>query len=1253
GVYNPTITDQLGCSVVHTVIIGSTSLHMVDSVTIDQPISCFGASDAIVTVHTSGGTPPYSYDWPFGGTDATQSGLSTGSYSFTVFDNTGCPTNGVVSILEPSELLATTVVATNVACFGEDDGQAQVLATGGTPPYTYQWDNGDTDQTSTNLNANLHVVTVTDNNLCTTTSTVTISEPTMLSLFIQNNNDPSCNAGSDGSATAFVGGGVPPYDYAWSHGETTQTATALANSIYSVTVTDANGCTATEETAINEPPILEISDFFIMEPLCFGGNDGSIDIDVAGGTPPFAFVWETQGITIATTEEITNIPTGTYSVTVTDDNGCATTASDNMNEPTELQVFVTNVQQNTCGNMDGAIDIAITGGTPPYFYNWSTGDTAQNLDGLGSGFYTVWVNDFNGCVAIADNILISDTDGPTIDLGADIQICIGDPVQMNPTISGVSGNETYFWFPPGLFDDPNIPNPVLTITQDTTVIFGINDGNCTVLDELFIEVYNISVSAQMTNPAGCPTGSDGVIEVIATGGVQPYSFSLDLTDWQASNIFSGLSPGTYVVYVTDAFGCLTQTLVDVTPGPDVPPLVIAIPPQFNSIYTCDDMLPQATVTLFLSGGLPFESQSNYLITVSGTTLGDDVVDDPFPGMVGGDVQYTFDVADGDNWIATVTDETGCSSDMILDLFEYSYDCLGCTDPFDVTADAGVDQLVCGNEAVQIGGFPAGTNTTGGETYAWTPTTGLNDATMPNPMASVSTTTVYTLVVTDQNGCIATDDVIVLHNPEMSIFDTSTTNPLCHDSVDGMIDFDQSGGTPPFSYIWTGPNGFTSESAPPLIALEQGASYCVTITDALGCDVSECFAISGPPQLNVSFSAKDDCGDSDGWAFAFVTGGIGTFTYNWSTGESTANINGLDSGIYDLTVTDENNCSLEASVQIFETDCVWAGDANYDGIANNDDVLALGIANGQTGPNRTFNFPEWIGVPADDWSGNFMDGVNYKHADCDGNGIVNQDDTLAISINYNMTHTVNFSPQGTPGAPPLTFEIEPDTVGPSTQVRIDIHYGEMTQQVNNLYGIALTVDYDADLVVPGSVYCDFSQSWIGDANETVWLSKELNGLVDIAISRTDQANVDGFGLIGTIYMVIEDNVDGFAPMDDVEMYLNFLDVNAISFDESEIPYSLTQGVLVIDPELTSTINPWLEEQVEVFPNPATENIHIEISNVNLESLQMFDILGREIQVVVDSRGQLSTIDITGIENGTYLVRVNTYEGSVSRRIVIAR
>ena len=358
----------------------------------DASVLCNGGCDAVLIAAVTGGTRPYTYLWSNGFTGAINDMLLPGVYSVTVTDANGCTAMATGRVLEPAPI--TVTFATTQPSCGASNGSVTATAAGGTGPYTYSYGTGISGATRSNLSAGTYSVSVTDANGCTGVGTVTLVAGTLqVSL---TSTSPPCGAGAQGTATATVTGGTAPFTYLFSNGSTGSSAANLVPGVYSVTVTDANGCTGTATTTITAGTSISATATATAQ-LCAGTATGSVTVNVAGGRAPFTYAWSNGG----TDATIANLNPGTYTVTVTDANGCAAVATATVSAILQpLFCTVSTIQQiSVAGATDGIVTAQFGGGTMPFTITWNTGFVGQTLSGIGAGTYTATITDGNGCTS--------------------------------------------------------------------------------------------------------------------------------------------------------------------------------------------------------------------------------------------------------------------------------------------------------------------------------------------------------------------------------------------------------------------------------------------------------------------------------------------------------------------------------------------------------------------------------------------------------------------------------------------------------------------------------------------------------------------------------------------------------------------------------------------------------------------------------------------------------------------------------------
>ena len=387
GTYTVTVKDNSCPPNIQTATITIAPGAVVPTVTF-TPAACLSSSGTGV-VTPNGGTTPYTYSWsPSGGTNATATGLSAGNYSVTVTDATGCSGTSTVAITSSGGPAVASGNQTSITCNGGNNGSASVNASGGTAPYTYSWSpSGGTSSVATGLSAGTYTAIVTDANGCSTTQTVSITEPAAITSSVSSTS-AACGS-NNGTASVVAIGGTGTLTYSWSPGgQTTTTATGLGAGAYSSTVTDANGCTNVQVIIVSQPSSIAVLATSTQSSCSI--NDGTATAVITGGFPPYTYSWSPGGQTNATA---TGLGAGIYTSTVTDSAGCSSTAT----------VAVTSSGGPT---VNVSLDVTITAGSTTTLiasgggnYAWSNGETAAAIavSPTATTIYCVTVTDTTGC----------------------------------------------------------------------------------------------------------------------------------------------------------------------------------------------------------------------------------------------------------------------------------------------------------------------------------------------------------------------------------------------------------------------------------------------------------------------------------------------------------------------------------------------------------------------------------------------------------------------------------------------------------------------------------------------------------------------------------------------------------------------------------------------------------------------------------------------------------------------------------------
>jgi len=536
--------------------------------TVSQHPLCFGDENGEVLIDINDGEADYTIDWGIYNQTISDNqflitGLAAGIYSIEVTDNNGCSYISSVTLANPDILQAEVIISNDyngygVSCFGYNDGSASVIVSGGTEPYFYAWSasaDNQLTQNAVNLEAGVHTVIVSDSNSCSLELDVLITEPNLLVVTIEVNNNVSCNGLTDGNATAIITGGTDEYTYLWNDSDntTTSTASSLPAGIWTVIVTDSNSCEVSQDVIITEPDSLNIL-FSVNDANCFGQADGSAIANVSGGTPSYSYQWDDPNN--STTAQISNVSEGIYSLTVTDFNDCVIINSVEISQPEPLQI-ATSVNPVICGTSLGIATAIVNGGNGGYTYQWSNNMTGQQISGLHTGNYTVYVTDAGGCeIESSVYIGMQGTITAVISELAPIS-CYGmaDAILIANTPNGASPL-SFNWSNESTSQSINDVAAGLYNVQ-------INDSwGCMGMDSYtVIQPPQISITFNTTN-VSCYGGNDGSASAIASGGYPFYHYN-----WSNNAVTSsitGLSAGVFEVTVHDNNNCSNTASVIIT-----------------------------------------------------------------------------------------------------------------------------------------------------------------------------------------------------------------------------------------------------------------------------------------------------------------------------------------------------------------------------------------------------------------------------------------------------------------------------------------------------------------------------------------------------------------------------------------------------------------------------------------------------------------------------------------------------------------
>ncbi|MGQ9846883.1 MAG: T9SS type B sorting domain-containing protein [Bacteroidales bacterium] len=925
GWYKVTVTDANNAQKVDSVYISEgTAIALTFNV---FGTSCFGSNDGAINLTVTGGASPYSYNWSTGSTSEDINGLATGWYIVTVTDANGC--KAIDSTFVPAaQPIVVTEVISSPSCTPGGDGSIDLSINGGTPPYTFLWSNGDTTEDIDSLTVNTYSVTITDANNCTVAKSYVVSNPLAPSIsYIIT--PPSCLPGNDGEIDLIISGGTIPFTYIWLDGNNNEDRSGLSPGTYSVTVIDNNNCSSVKNNIvmpISNPPSLSV---ITQKVSCNPGNDGSIDLIVYNGTPPFSYNWSNTD----TTEDISGLSAGTYTVTVSDAKNCTSVLSTFLSNDTPTVNITYNGNTTFC--QGDSLMLYATNGNQ-YTFDWyksglSLGVNVPVIAASESGNYNVVVTNASGCKGYSDTITITVNPKPNITINASSNfICEGTPVLLTAT-----GASTYVWSN-GSTTNPQTLTPAATSVYSVT---GTDANGCSNVAHKTIIVNTYPVVTGVVTDETCSAGT-GAIDITVTGGQAPYTFSWSnsLTSEDITNV----NAGTYTVSVTSAANCTTTYSATVNP-------YTAMSANINThtlVLFCSSVANGEAHVIAINGKQPYTYQWSNGVTTSynnqigigttyvtvsdqcNTTIVDSIVATSLPPLQANIISSTpASCSTSANATAEVSASLGIppytytwsnstsNSNIATDLpvgWQYvtvSDYCTSIVDSVQITSLPPMQANISFSAPVSCSGLNDGlavvsiTDGVAPFTFLWSNGETTQTATqLPQGLNSVT--------VTDACGWVILSVNTGVHNP-MTIDITSSSPASCANVSNGSATVNVYDGVGPFEYLWS--SGDTLATA---THLSSGWNYvtvtdaCITLVDSVNISVID------PVQATITFSVDASCAQSsDGKAIVSVQNGVAPFSYQWSNSASTSNVaSDLTPGWHYVTVTDQCTFSVD-SVEI--------------------------------------------------------------------------------------------------------------------------------------------------------------------------------------------------------------------------------------------------------------------------------------------------------------------------------------------------
>ncbi|MBE0391550.1 T9SS type A sorting domain-containing protein [Flavobacterium sp. PL002] len=897
-------------------------------------VNCAAGNDGTALITAVGGTPDngvYNYIWYKNGivlsaiTTASSSTLSAGVYKIIIKDKLLCRAEVNFTLTAPLAINIPDAIITKVTIFGQSTGAIALdPVTGGNGGYTYKWTYNldplyvQSTKDISGLKAGTYTVEVrdakagvADNAGCIATRSFTVTQNPELLVTLNETKSIQCNGDFNGEIKANVIGGVLGYTYQWSNskgdiiGGDSNTISNLGTEQYKVIVTDSQGAQTTSAVLdLIQPDKLVVSLANKLDVLCFGNETGIINIDVIGGTKPYTFEWkkDNNAAVYATTEDLTTLKSGIYSVYISDKNNCQTKLENSSIVQPDAPLAITDIEvKNLSGfeTKNGSIEVSISGGTINYTYAWRVKGSptiignAKLLDQLTIGTYELTVTDSNNCTIVKEYSLIEPDKLLITGITQTVNIKCFDNKQgvLQATITGgapigtldADKNYIYKWY------NQLTPTVVASTTNPSdallagTYLLEVSDGfgNSFTSNSVTITQPDLlKINYTQTN-VSCNGQADGAIAISISGGVAPYTIVWSTGTYANQNILPDLLATTYNVTVTDNNLCVATQEVIITEPQIMGINVVKTPPSAIGI---DDASIEVTVT----GGTPnynfkwYDHDKKLIYTDDNKKT-----------------NSIYNIYVGQYFI-TITDANGCKiverdldqiDPLLLKLAQINIvKCQG-----DATASI---------KAITSGGLP-------GYYYEWY---NKNDSSTIiselETMINVKAGTYY-VIVTDSFGKSIQSETITIAEPSPLTGTLSSQYTRCGDGNDWTITSTISEGTAPYTYLWS-----TKATTANLIDVIPG-NYTLLTTDKNGCTVSNNITVVAPTPLATSEIVKiPTCyGGSDASIELTSSGGQAPYTYLWDTGEKTSMLNYIAAGTYVVIVTDSKNCVITKEIVV--------------------------------------------------------------------------------------------------------------------------------------------------------------------------------------------------------------------------------------------------------------------------------------------------------------------------------------------------
>ena len=936
---------------------------------------------------------------------------------------------------------------------------------------------------------------------------------------------------------------------------------------------------------------------------CWNDNNGSASIDsIANGSGDYSYSWVntiSPGSVLATSNTITGLSAGEYSYTIIDDNwtNCSYNETFTIIEPNDFTIDSSQTNVSCYGVNDGTVTVNITGATPTYTYVWdaNSSETTNTVTGLSGGTHTCTITDVNSCDTTV-TFIITEPQELTSSYTKTNVSCWGEN----------NGSAIVNFFGGTIGSNPGDTNYILgwdsllyyltyPLTEFTTPVgvpagiypYSVTDLNgCTIYDTITITQPDSLYTAYTTGyyngfEISCYGYNNGEIDIQVNGGMPPFQNYLDGI-LQSNLISNNLFAGTYTDSIVDGNGCIATNTIILTE----PTELISTLTPFN--VSCNGLC-DGEITSSISGGIsPY-----YYQWPDGTTIAN-----------------ASNLCAMNWWSLSVTDVNGCVANSSTTISEPSAISVSVDSTANITTYAGNDGYV----------YISSTGGSGLLSTNWTSIDGFTSTIEDIVNVSAST---YFLEITDTNSCLYSDTFELTHPSSLSLTIDSVINTNCYDSCNGSINITANGGDSIYTYLWGGPNGFTS-TIEDIYNLCYG-EYIITVDDG-DTALIDTINIYQPQPITTFLSANPIlCYNGMTQAEINVWGGTQPFTYNWSNGGNNY-ITTVSSGTHLINVIDMNGCSLDTSITLLNPDSIstQTTSTNTDCFGGNNGSVSINITNGGTSP---YNFSNDNGVTYQIFNtfNNLFSG-NYFFLISDDNGclgsaasqviepseITSTTTAIHASCYEECDGSVNATALG--GTSPYSYVWDN---GDSTQTTIGLCAG--------FYNVIIT---DTN----------------GCINTNSVIINEPNPLlINIWIDGNNIVATSGF----SSYQWYDNNdtpISGdtnsiFTPAGTGVYYVSVSDTNGCTANSYVIEYNISS---IENYSLTT----------KIFPNPTNGNITIR-SEYAIKSISVYNSIGNQLLAVNknENNNPETKLDLSTFAKGVYCIKISINNQIINQRIIL--